>query len=118
MVRAQIGTKPTSFSGLEGILQDEAIVEVGIAEGRLYVRPSSTSFDYIYRAGKGIYWDAAAGRLGQKVKDEDHSECFDRIIEAAAGECGVRLVITPATVWTSVPDQLRAAILKSSNFVE
>lgn len=98
-------------------MQDEAIIEVGIAEGRLYLRPSSTSFDYIYRAGKGIYWDAATGRLGQKVKDDDHSECFGRIIEAAAGECGVRRVITSATVWTSVPDELRAAILKSADAV-
>jgi len=112
------GTKQTSFEGSEGTLQVEAIVEVGIAEGRLYVRPSSTSFDYIYRAGKGIYWNAAAGRLGQTVKDEDHRECFDRIIEAAAGECGVHLVITPATVWTNVPDELRDAILKSSDVVQ
>lgn len=96
-------------------MQDEAIIEVGIAEGRLYVRPSSTSFDYVYRAGKGIYWDAAAGWLGQKVKDEDHIDCFARIIEAAAGECGVRLVITSATVWTRVPNELRDAILKSSD---
>jgi hypothetical protein len=84
--------------GSEGLLEDEAIVEVGIdAKGRLYVRPSNTSFDYIYRAGIEIYWNVETKRLGQKVKDEDHAECFNRI------KYGVRPVITPATAWTSLP---------------
>jgi hypothetical protein len=45
-------------------MQDEAIAEIGIdGEGRVYVRPASGGFEYVYRAGMAVYWDRAAGRL-------------------------------------------------------
>ena len=67
-------------------MTEEAIAEVGIDdEGRLYVRPSSMSFDYVYRAGMEIYWDA--GRMwlyAPKPREWDHPRWFDQIRAAVA----------------------------------
>ena len=97
-------------------MTEEAITEVGIDDqGRLYVRPSNTSFDYVYRAGMEIYWDADRQRLySPKPREWDHLRWFDQIVAAAAGEYGVRLTLGPETSWSNVPDRLRTAISAKS----
>jgi hypothetical protein len=41
--------------GYAALMNDEPLSEVGIDEqGSLYLRPSHSSFEYIYRAGKEI----------------------------------------------------------------
>jgi len=91
---------------------EEAIAEVGIdAKGRLFVRPSSTSFDYIYRAAMGVNWDPGLGRLyGPKPKELDQLQWFERIVGAAAAEYDIHLTLGPQVNWSNVPDQLRRAI--------
>jgi hypothetical protein len=97
-------------------MKEEAIVEVGIdADERLYLRPSNTSFDYIYRAGMEVNWDAEQKRLfSPKPREWTYLQWFNQITAAAAGEHGVRLRLTPATVWSNVPDQLKAMIATSA----
>ena len=96
-------------------MEVEPIVEVGIDdEGRLFLRPSSTSFDYVYPAGMGVQWDAVANRLFYpKPTDGSYLRCYGQVV-AAADEYGVRLTITPITTWSNVPDQLRTAISETA----
>lgn len=97
-------------------MQDETIAEVGVdEEGRLYVRPSAMSFDYIYRAAMEVHWDAVERRLfSPKPREWTYTQWFAQIVAAAADEYGVCLKVTPTTVWSNVPDQLRSAIAESA----
>jgi hypothetical protein len=93
-------------------MAQENIAEVGIDEaGRLYVRPTSTSFDYIYRAAMEVNWDAATRRLfSPKPREWPYVDWFKQIMAAAADEYGTALRVTPHTGWTNVPADLRAEI--------
>lgn len=98
-------------------MNEEPVSEVGIDEqGSLYLRPLNTSFEYIYRAGKEVQWGPERKLLvGPKPKEWSYVRWFEQIIAAAAEEYGVRLTLTPATVWSNVPTDLRAAISKASD---
>lgn len=97
-------------------MKEEAVSEVGIDErGSLYLRPSNTSFEYIYRAGKEVHWDPERRLLhSPKPREWSYVRWFEQIIAAAVEEYGVRLMLTPSTVWSNVPTDLRAAISKAS----
>ena len=94
-------------------MRGEDIIEIGVDEvGRLYVKPSKTSFDYIYRAAMEVNWDKASGRLlAPKPEKWTYGMWFRHIRAAAAEEYGVKLEIVPATIWTNVPHELKAEIL-------
>jgi hypothetical protein len=102
--------------GYADLMNEEAISEVGIdAQGSLYLRPSSTSFEHIYRAGKEVHWDPERKvLLSPKPRDWSYTRWFERIVAAAAEEYGVRLSVTPSTLWLNVPSDLKAAISKAS----
>jgi hypothetical protein len=91
---------------------EEPIAEVGIrADGGLFVRPESSDFAYIYRAGMEVSWDAENRRLfGPKPREQTYAKWFAQILAAAAGEYHVTLTLTPATIWTGVPDVVRSEI--------
>lgn len=93
-------------------MDQDSIAEVGIDElGRLYVRPMSTSFDYVYRARMDVNWDAATCRLlSPKPRQWTYLDWFKQIIAAAAGEYRTALRLTPDTRWTDVPADLRTEI--------
>lgn len=97
-------------------MAQDSIAEVGIdEEGRLYVRPASTSFDHIYRAAMEVNWDASTRRLfGPQPREWSYLNWFKQIISAAADEYGVALRLSPDTGWTAVPPTLRAEIEDSA----
>ena len=76
--------------------QDD-IAEVGIdVVGRLYVRPISTFFDYIYRAAMEVSWDAATRRLlSPKPREWTYLDWFKQTVAAAADEYGTVLRVHP-----------------------
>jgi len=96
-------------------MRNEAITEIGIdGEGRLYVRPSSCSFEHIYRTASGVRWDEEAGCLFAPVPREwTQRRWFDRIVGDVAEEYRICLKITTATRWTGMSPEtemdLRAA---------
>jgi len=96
-------------------MHDEAITEIGIdGEGRLYVRPSNSSFEHIYRTASGVRWDEEAGCLFAPVpRDWTQRRWLDRIVADVADEYRVRLRITAITRWTGITPEaeleLRAA---------
>jgi hypothetical protein len=96
----------------------DEIVEIEIADdGRLLVRPRLSDlgslhlFEFIYRAGMGVGWEAANRTfVAPKPRELSYAQWFRQIVDAAAGECGVQLQITSRTTWTNVPEILRAEI--------
>ena len=93
-------------------MNEDAIAEVGIdGQDRLYVRPATTSFEYIYRSAMEIHWDADHKRLyGPLPKEWSYIQWFNQILAATADEYGIRLKLDPTTVWSNVPDDLRTKI--------
>lgn len=90
----------------------DTIVEVGIdEEGRLYVRPSTLSFDLIYRAGMEVKWDGEKHRLfGSKPRDWTYADWFKQINVATTNEYDTVLCLTTETEWSNVPASVRAEI--------
>jgi Integron Cassette Protein Hfx_Cass5 len=95
----------------------DEIVEVRInGEGKLLVRPQVSAFPYIYRAAMEVGWDPDNRTLfSPKPREWSYLRWFQQIVAAAAAEYDVRLVITPQTTWSDVPDALRAEIEAERN---
>ena len=93
-------------------MSEDPIAEVGIdADERLYVRPSTSSFDHIYRAGMQVNWEPTGRRLfSPKPREWTYADWFAQIVEAVSGEYGTTLQLTSYTEWTNVPASLRAEI--------
>ena len=93
-------------------MNQDSIAEVGIDEdGQLYVRPSVTSFEYIYRTATEVNWDASKRRLsGPKPREWTYVDWFKQIVMAAADEYGTALKLTSDTEWSNVPAPLQAQI--------
>jgi hypothetical protein len=89
----------------------ELIAQVGLDQsGRIYVRPQTETFEYIYRAAMGVRWDEKLGRLfPYEVGDWLPKQWFSRIVDAVRSEYGVELKTGPATAW-SIPADLRSEI--------
>jgi len=93
-------------------MQDEAIAEIGIdGDGRVFIRPASGDYEFVYRAGMEVYWQPAAGRLSHpEVRSWNPVQWFRQIVAAVASEYGVRLIPTGITAWSNVPPDVRAEI--------
>ncbi|HVZ53300.1 MAG TPA: hypothetical protein VG986_15145 [Pseudolabrys sp.] len=93
-------------------MSEDTIAEVGIDEsGRLFLRPTSISFDFIYRAAMEVNWDGTKRRLFAPEPGEwDYIDWFKQIVAAAANEYGITLKITVETIWTNVPAPIKAEI--------
>ena len=90
----------------------DEIVDVKIdGGGRLLVRPQVGTFPHIYRAAMEVQWDSDHCMLcSPKPREWSYLLWFQQIVAAVANEYDVRLVITPQTTWTNIPDALRAEI--------
>jgi hypothetical protein len=99
------------------IMISDRIAEIGIDGAlRLYVRPARTSFTHIYRAGKDISWDPSNRRLlSPRPVEWSYLQGFNQILAATAEEYGVRLQLTPATIWSNISDELKAVIQGASS---
>jgi hypothetical protein len=87
----------------------DTIAEVGIdSETQLYLRPTSKRFPYIYREAVDVHWNPKLLHLHSlQPRDWTYLQWFQHIIGAAALQ-SVDLRLTDSTVWTSIPDGLRA----------
>ena len=66
---------------------------------------------FVYRAGMEVGWDEAKGVLfGGVPREWSHQRWFQQILAAVAGECGVRLKLSPSTAWIDVPPEVRSTI--------
>jgi hypothetical protein len=85
----------------------DSIAEVGIDEQeRLYVRPSTATFPYIYREAVEVHWDPNRHYVhSPKPREWTYLQWFQHIIDAAALQsCELRL--TPSTIWINIAPEL------------
>jgi hypothetical protein len=69
------------------------------------------SYQYIYRAARGTYWDAE--RQGFKFKgpiDWSYAKWFSHIVEIVHSEFGLKLVLGESVTWENVPEDVRKSI--------
>jgi hypothetical protein len=87
----------------------DAIVEVGIDEQeRLYVRPGTATFPFIYREAVGVNWEPNRHHLhSPKPHDWTYLQWFQNILSAAALQSW-DLQLTPSTQWRNIPAELIA----------
>lgn len=88
------------------------IIEVGIDEKeRIYIKPETKNFEFIWRDASEVGWDDKEKVLySPKPKDLTYFDWFRQIIMATKGEYGCQLVITDKTLWTNIPNELKDQI--------
>lgn len=93
----------------------DEIIEIGIDnEGRLYIKPLTSQFQYIYRLAVEVNWDSSKKILySPKPRDWTYLKWYNHII-ATAIECGCQLQLTKKTEWVNIPDELKTEILSSN----
>ena len=93
-------------------MTEDGIAEIGIDEaGRLFIRPSTQAFPFVYRAAMQIGWDAETNRLlSPPPSDWSRLEWYGQMLRAAADEYGVDLRLSVTTKWSNVPQALRTQI--------
>ena len=90
-------------------MTEDRIVSVEIdGDGKLCVTPATKDFALIYRAAMEVGWDPIRRCLiSPQPREWSYSMWFRQILAAAADEYGVRLRLTPETIWTHIPDEVR-----------
>jgi hypothetical protein len=85
-------------------MDSDKITEVLIdSEGRLQIYPASNTYPMIYREAVEVHWDPHGRFLySPKPREWSYLHWFQHIIEIAGG-----LVLSPDTMWTNIPDDLR-----------
>ncbi len=92
-----------------------AITKLTVAkDGRLLVYaplPAGETFEFIYRAARGAYWDVELQALYTEApRTSSYLERFRHIVEAVASEYGRELVLTDETTWHEVPSDIQRSI--------
>lgn len=89
------------------MMDTDAIAEVGIdGEKRLFIRPTKATFPLIYREAVEVHWDPVGRFLYSPCPREwTYLHWFQHMIDTA----GI-LQLTPATLWTNVPEDMRIAM--------
>ena len=92
-------------------MQQDQIKEIGIDDkGRLYVKPLSKKFPYIYREAMEVHWDADGNFLySPKPREWRYLDWFKQIIDAAKKQ-SCDLIPIESTIWVNIPDSLKAEI--------
>lgn len=92
----------------------EKIIEVGIdGKGRLYIKPETQNFEFIWRDASEVGWDNKEKVLySPKPKDWTYFDWYRQIIMATKGEYGYQLTLTDQTQWTNISDELKEQICK------
>ena len=92
-------------------MQQDNIEEIGIDDkGRLYVKPLSMKFPYIYREALEVHWDGDGNFLySPKPREWSCLDWFKQIIDAAKVQ-SCSLIITEDTTWVNIPVSLKKEI--------
>jgi hypothetical protein len=95
-------------------MDTDGIAEIGFdTKGRLYVKPCSRAFPYIYREAMEIHWDNDAGYLyaptPPRAQLAPPAWWFRQILSAAQQQDCI-LKLSPDTTWKQVEPESRKAI--------
>ena len=88
------------------------IMEIGIDnKERIYIKPETEHFEFIYRAAAEVGWDDKEHFLySPKPKEWTYFDWYRQIIMATKDEYGCQLVLTDKTQWTNIPNELKDQI--------
>ncbi len=92
----------------------DKIIEVGIDEkGRLYIKPQTQHFEFIYRAAAEVNWDNKEMFLySPKPREWSYYAWYKHIITIANDEYGCKLQLTDKTKWINIPTELKQQIIE------
>lgn len=69
------------------------------------------SYQYVYRAAAGVYWDNDAGAFKFNTKNDKRSaHWFAHVRKVLEEEMSVQLCLGGQTAWTNVPNDVRHEI--------
>ena len=95
-------------------MNKEKIIVVGIdVQGRIFVKPESKSFPYIYRAAMEVNWDEDKKVLfSPQPREWSYQNWFEQIINAVKNECNTILIVDENTHWENVNQNIKEDILQ------
>lgn len=71
-----------------------------------------SSYQFVYRAAAGVYWDRSLGGFVSKGHEEwPYSKWYSHILDATKSELGLALELARDVVWENVPAQDKETIL-------
>ena len=93
-------------------MNSDTVEEIGIdSEERLYLKPLSVKFQYIYREAMEVNWcDENNFLYSPKPREWSYLDWYKQIIKAAK-EQSCNLQITNQTKWVNIPEKLKNEIL-------
>jgi len=93
-------------------MSTDNIIEIGIDnKERIYIKPETEKFEFIYRAAAEVGWDDKEHFLySPKPREWTYFDWYRQIIMATKGEYGCQLVLTDKTQWINIPDELKRQI--------
>jgi len=97
-----------------GKRQDE-IIEIGIDEkDRLFIKPKIERFTLIYRTTTEVHWDDKGLFLySPKPREWSYFDWYMQITSVTEKECNCKLLLTPRTTWTNIPNDLKKQIIEN-----
>lgn len=96
--------KLETISNIE-IAADDSLLVVGLESG------GSPSYQYVYRAAAGVYWDDNAGAFKLNMKnDKRFVHWFAHVSKILEEEMNVQLHLEVRTTWINVPNIVRNEI--------
>ena len=92
----------------------DKIIEIGIDDKeRLFVKPHTERFEFIYRDASGVHWDKTGNFLyTDKPREWTYFDCFRQILLATKGEYGCELKVTSETKWPNISNELKKQIIE------
>lgn len=97
------------------ILETVSNIEIA-ADGLLVVRlegGGKPSYQHVYRAAAGIYWDQDAGAFTFSTKsNSSYARWFAHVREVLEDEMDLRLHVGAKVTWTNIPDDVKNKIMK------
>jgi len=93
-------------------MKSDNIIEIGIdLKERLFIKPQTKQFDFIYRAAAEVGWDNKEKFLySPKPREWTYLDWFRQIILVAKDEYGCQLTVTNETKWVNIPEELKTQI--------
>lgn len=92
-----------------------------LSDGRLGVWPAVTKamYQYIYREAAGVYWDDALGCFHSTIPREwTSSDWYRQIVSVVHGGVGLRMRLSPATVFDADVEGFRDDIIAADTNVQ
>lgn len=92
-------------------MEEDEIIEIGIdKKERLYLKPQSKKFPYIYREAAEVNWEPTGNFLySPKPREWSYLDWYKHMVDVAALQ-SCELFITNNTRWINIPKDLRAKI--------